>query len=843
MLQDFRYALRQMRANPGLSAVIVLSLALGIGANTAIFSLINTVMLSSLPVKEPGRLVLLAWGAHEWPKGLNQSGMGGPDNTGFRSGSYSLPYPFFETLQEHTELFSSVFGFAPLGTARQNTTIVADGQAMRVDAEMIAGDYFGGLGVTPLIGRLPTRGEEGQAVISYGYWARQFGRDSAVIGKAISINGLSFAIAGVTRAEFFGVQPGHTPDIWVPAIDSPALTPWAFRPRGNPSLMTQRAYWWLPVMARLKPGVTAAQVSAALDPAFQRFAGDALGLPTDSRGMPHLLAMPAGRGLDFVRRTFSEPLVILMAVAGLVLLIACANVATLLLARGAVRRREIAIRLSLGASRARLLRQLLTESVALAAAGGLLGLLAAAWGTRALTLLLPPGQRPDLDGAGLSTIVVAFTAAISILTGLVFGVVPAARATRFEVAGDLKPAIGFTHSARSRHGWDSGFVIAQVALSLVLVFGAALFVRTLVALQRQDLGVDARNLLVVGVDASQNGYSGARLVAVYENLLERLERTPGVLRATCSRLALFSGWVSNGSIAVGGVEAKPTGMDMHRNGVGPGFAETMGMTLRLGRTIDWNDIRAVRRVVVINEAASKYFFGDANVLGQRISFGPGPYRPAEDYEIIGVLQNAKYASVRGEAPRTAFMPFTAMPSALGSLSFEIRTAGDPLAIVPSVRRVVADIDPTLALADVRTESDQIAASLWQERLFAKLVSAFGALALVLACIGVYGTMSYAVARRTREIGVRMAMGAQGRHVLRGEIGRAMRLALAGVALGAPLTLGASRLVASRLFGVTPSDPLTMAIAIGVLVGVTAAAGYLPARRASRVDPMIALRAE
>src|SRR5947207_767633 len=268
MLQDVRYALRQMKANLGPTAVIVLSLALGIGANTAIFSLINTVMLSSLPVKKPDRLVLLAWGANEWPQGLNQSGMGGPDGTGFPSGSYSLPYPFFETLQEHTDLFSSVFGFAPLGTGRQNTTIVADGQAMRVDAEMIAGDYFSGLGVTPLIGHVPARNEQGQAVISYAYWARQFGRDPAVVGKTISINGLSFAIAGVTGPGFFGVEPGRMPDVWVPAIDSPALTPWAFRPRGNPSLMTQRAYWWLLVTARLQPGVTAAQVSSAVAPSL-----------------------------------------------------------------------------------------------------------------------------------------------------------------------------------------------------------------------------------------------------------------------------------------------------------------------------------------------------------------------------------------------------------------------------------------------------------------------------------------------------------------------------------------------------------------------------------------------
>jgi predicted permease len=385
-------------------------------------------------------------------------------------------------------------------------------------------------------------------------------------------------------------------------------------------------------------------------------------------------------------------------------------------------------------------------------------------------------------------------------------------------------------------------VIAQVALSLVLLFGAGLFIRTLVQLQREQLGVDARHMLVVDLDATQNGYTGPRLAALYETILERLQTLPGVQGVTASRLALFSGWVSNGPIAVAGLEAKAGGMTVYWNAVAPSFAETMGLKLRVGRPIGWEDLRAARRVAVINDAAAQYFFGSANPLGRTFTFG-AQMKPAEQYEVIGVVQNAKYGSVRGAMPRTAYVPFTAMTATLSGLSFALRTAGDPSAVVPALRRVVRDLDAGLALANVRSETDQIATSLWQERLFADLMTAFGLLAILLASVGIYGTMSYAVARRRREIGLRMAIGAQRGQVLRLILGGAMRLTLIGIVLGVPVTLAASRLVGSELFGVTPADPQTMIAAIVVLVAIMAGAGYWPAYRASRVDPMAALRAD
>ncbi len=845
MVQDFRYALRQLRASLATTTVIILSLALGIGANTAIFSLVNAVLLASLPVHDPGSLVSLSWGGHEWPRPLNQSSNGAPQGSGYRLGSYSMGYPFFEQIAGDRANFSAVFGFAPLGTGRQNTTIVADGVASRVDGEMVAGEYFTGLGTTPLMGRLLTHADDrpdgGSAVVSYALWNRRFGADPGVVGKRIAVNGLSFEIVGVTRPEFFGPEPGRSPEIWVPAIDAPALTPWGFRPPDTPSLMAVRTYWWLSMMARLAPGVDRARAQAAVGAEFQPFVTDALAIPAGSRMMPSLVVVPASRGIDALTQDFARPLVMLMVIVGLVLLIACANVATLLVARATARRREIAIRLSLGASRGRLVRQLLTESLTIAVIGGALGALAAVWGTRGLLLLLPEDQRMDV-ATGMNGPVLAFTAVVTLATGLLFGLVPALRATRPDVAADIKPSTGLRAGSGSRADLGSGFVVAQVALSLVLVFGAGLFIRTFSELRNEKLGVDTKNVLVVGLDATQNGYGGDRLLALYQSILERLPAIPGVANVTATRLPLFAGWVSNGPIAIQGMEPKPDGMVANYNGVGPSFAETMGLRLLVGRNIDGTDVRAARRVAVINEVAAQYFFGTANPIGRQFSFG-GPPDPSRLYQIVGVIQNAKYHRVRGPFPRTVYVPFPSMPAALGGIWLQIRTLTEPTAILPSVRRVLHELEPGLALANVRTESDQVADALWQERLLAQLVTMFGALALVLACVGVYGTMSYAVSRRTKEIGVRIAIGAQTGQVLRQELTRAIRLAVIGIGIGLPVALVASRLVSSQLFGVKTADPLTMVVAVVVLAAVTTAAGLVPAKRAAAVDPITALRAD
>jgi len=844
MLRDLRYALRQLRASPATTAVIVLSLALGIGANTAIFSLVNAVLLARLPVQDPGALVSLSWGGNEWPRPLNQSSNGAPQGSGYRLGSYSMGYPFFEQLAGDRETFTAVFGFAPLGGGRQNTTISVDGIVSRVDGEMVAGDYFTGLGTTPLMGRLLTRADDkpdgGAAVVSYALWNRRLGRDPGIVGKRILVNGLPFEIVGVTRPAFFGTEPGRSPDLWVPAVDSPALTPFGFRPPDAPSLMATRTYWWLAMMARLAPGVDRARAQAASGAQFRQFVTDALAIPAGSRLMPSLVVLPAERGIDALTQDFARPLVVLMAIVGVVLLIACANVATLLVARATARRREIAIRLSIGASRGRLVRQLLTESLMLAVIGGAIGVLTASWATRGLLTLLPEDRRMDV-ATGLNGSVLAFTAVVTLATGVLFGLLPALRATRPDVAADIKPSAGL-RAGGSRIDLGGGFVIAQVALSLVLVFSAGLFIRTLSELRNEKLGVETKNVLVVGLDATQNGYAGERLAALYQTLLERLPSIPGVANVTATRLPLFAGWVSNGPVTFQGIEPNAGGSVAHYNGVGPSFAETMGLKLRSGRGIDAADVRAGKRVAVINEMAAEYFFGTTDPVGRQFSFG-GRLDPARQYEIVGVIQNAKYNNVRGPFPRTLYVPYTAMPAMLGGLSVQIRTLADPTAILPSVRRIVQELEPGLALANVRTESDQVAEALWQGRLLAQLVTAFGALALALACIGVYGTMSYAVSRRTKEIGVRIAIGARAGQVMRDELTRAMRLAFIGVAIGLPMALLSSRLVSSQLFGVKPTDPVTMAVAIVVLTIVTGAAGFLPAQRAAGVDPIVALRTE
>jgi predicted permease len=842
VLRDLKFSLRNMARNPGLAAVIAASLALGIGANTAIFSLIRAVMLNSLPVREPDRLVLLHWHGDAWPRGLNQSGAGGPNNAAYKAASRSQAYPFFRTVAAQTDLFDSAFAFAPLGAERRNVTLSADGGAERVDGEMVSGDYFRGLGVAAATGRLISiddeRGGAQVAVLGYAYWSRRFGADPAIVGRQVSINHLPFTIVGVTAPGFFGVQPGRAPDVWVPMLNLQELTPWGFRPADTPSLLETRGYWWTHVMARLKPGVDEREARAKVDALFQSYVADAL--PEFDRATPpHIGFEPGAAGLDTLRASYAQPLYLLMAMAGLVLLIACANVAVLLLSRAMARRREFALRLSLGAARGRLIRQLLTESAMTAAAGGLLGLICAGWTSRALLLLVPPDRRPLLD-TPLDGFTLAFAAAVSTATALFFGLAPAILATRVELLPAMKQA--GTGQASSEHPahkiWSAAFVVVQIALSLVLLTGAALFVRSLTNLQRQSLGVDDRRLLVFGVDASQNGYGGDRLAALYEEMIKRLAAMPGAESASAARLRLFSGWVSNGSISVPGLDPKPS-MNLNTNAVGPDFARTTGMRLIAGRDLTWADIEGKRRVAVVTEEMARYFFDDVNVVGRRYSPG-NRYDPSGDFEIVGVVSNARYTQVRGDFPRTAYLPFTARGSLRG-LYMHVRASGDPLTLAASSRAIVQGLDASLAIVDMDAMSKQVGESLWQERLFARLTSAFSALALTLACIGLYGTMAYGVGRRRPEIAVRMALGARYSQVLWMILRQAVVLAIAGIAIGVPISLWTGKYVASLLFDLSPHDPVTLTLTAALLVGIASMAGYLPARRAALVDPAVALK--
>jgi len=840
-VRDLKFAARSMVRSPGLAAVVAASLALGIGANTAMFTLMRAVMLTSLPVRDPGQLVLFHWYGETWPRGLAQSGSGGPSSDAYKVSSRSQAYPFFRIVSAQRDVFDSVFAFAPLGVDRRNITLSADGGAERVDGEMVSGDYFRGLGVTTAAGRLISRDDERDgaqvAVLSYAYWARRFGADRGMVGRQITINHLPFTIVGVTAPSFFGVQPGRRPDVWVPMLNAPELTPWGFRPADTRSLLDARGYWWTHVMARLKPGVTEREARAKIDALFQGFAADAL--PEMDRAMPPHIGLESGAaGLDQLRG-YVQPLSLLMAMAGLVLLIACANVALLLLSRAMARRREFALRLSLGATRGRLIRQLLTESLMLAGAGGLLGLLCAGWTARALLYLVPADDRPLLE-TGLDGFTLAFAAVVSIGTAILFGLAPAILSTRVDLLPAMKQA-GSGQAQSEQPGqkrWSSAFVIVQIALSLVLLAGAGLFLRTLVKLQGQSLGVDDRRVLVFGVDASQNGYAGDRLAALYEEMIRRLAAMPGAEAASAARLRLFSGWVSNGPISIPGMEPKAS-MNLNTNAVGPDFARTTGMRLLAGRDLTWADVEGKRRVAVVTEEMARYFFGNVNVIGRRYSSGTH-YDAADDYEIVGVVSNARYTQVRGEFPRTAYLPFSAR-STLRGLYMHVRASGDPATLAASARSVVQGLDPALAIVEMDSMANQVGASLWQERLFAQLTTAFSALALTLACIGLYGTISYGVGRRRREIAVRMALGARYGQVLWMVLRQALALALAGIAAGIALSLWTGKYIASLLFDVSPRDPVTLTFTVVLLVAVAWLAGYFPARRAALVDPAAALK--
>jgi predicted permease len=846
-VQDVRFTLRHMGKHAGLSAVIALSLALGIGANTAIFGLIRGVILQGLPVQDPTRLVLLHWGADTWPAGLVQSGSGGPRGTRWRSTSRSLPFPFYREIAGDPALFASVIAFAPLGISRQNVTLAAGGLGERVDGEMVSGSFFTGLGVTASAGRVMSEADERAdarvAVLSHAYWIRRFAADPNVVGTTITINNLPFAVVGVARAGFFGVQPGRRPDVWIPFVDAPEVAPWGYRPAGGPSLLTVRDYWWVQVMARLKDGTDARQVAAEADSRFQRFVTDAL--PRVDRERPPRLGFePGAGGLDMVRGTYQRPLYVLMGMVGIVLLIACANVAVLLLSGSTARRREFALRLSLGAGRSRLVRQLLTESLMMATAGGLLGLLFAGWTSRGLLYLLPVAQRPIFDNS-IDAGVLAFAAAVSAATALLFGIVPALVGTRVDLLPALKQsASGTVASDHPAHRiWSSTLVVAQIALSLVLLVAAALFVRTINHLHAQPLGVEHDRLLVFGMDPSQNGYAGDRLAAIYGEMLQRLQAVPGVQSATATRHRLFSGWVSNGPIHIPGEQPKTTGMMLFSNAIGPTFARTTGLTLLAGRDLTWDDINGRRRVAVVNDAMAQYFFGNASaVVGRRFGFGTKP-DPASEYEIVGIVSDAKYGNVDGAFPRTAYLPYTANRAALGELHLIVRTNGDPLHLAAAAREAVRRVDSNISVVNLDSMANQIDDSLWRERLFARLTSTFGLLALTLACVGLYGTIAYGVGRRRAEFAVRAALGAARPQILWMVLRRALLLAAGGVALGIPLSLWSGRFIAAQLVGVTTRDPAAFVAGAAILIAVAGLAGYIPARRATLIEPAAALKQE
>ena len=855
--QDLRYGARMLARTPGLTGVAVLSLALGIGANTALFSVVDAVLLKKLPVREPDRLVLFKSLSDAKFDTGGYNGVSDRDESG-RTVRTSFPFQTYARLRERQGgVLSDVFAFGGVGL-----NVNAGGEADVASGQAVTGNYYAALGVEPFAGRVINDEDDRPAappvaVLSHRYWQKRFGADPAAVGRQINLNNVPFTVVGVAPPGFDGtMQVGTSPDVTIPV---------AWEPQVNTerSRMAGAGVWWLRVMARLKDGATPEQARAGMEAAFrqsvvehraarlaqaQGAARQAALRPLAPEEVPRLGADSGAQGEMDTREGYQRPLYMLLGVVGLVLLVACANVANLLLARAAGRQREIAVRLALGASRRRLMRQLLTESVLLAAVGGALGVLLAFWIKDGLMSVgVWGGGRMGALDPRLDLRVLAFTTALSLLTGVLFGLAPAWQATKV----DLTPAL--KESARSSSGvarsWLSkSLVVAQVALSLLLLLGAGLFLRTLVNLRRVEPGFNTRNLLLFGVEPGLVGYKDERLAELYRRLAERLEAVPSVRSVTFSRNALLSRASSSRNFylpgAAAGADGRPAQAgEVYVHQARENFLEAMGIPLLAGRALSERDDARAPRVAVVNQTFARQFFGGENPVGRRITFDA---EKPDEVEIVGLARDAKYTSLRAETPPTAYLPWLQELRSAGSVFFEVRTAGDPEAAVAEVRRAVREVDANLPVNNVKTQIEQADETLALERLFAKLLSLFGLLAQTLAAVGLYGVLAWSVARRTHEIGVRMALGAARADVLRMVLRQGMTLTLAGVALGLLGAYALARYLESltgMLYGVEPADPLTFALIALLLTLVALLACHVPARRATKVDPMVALRYE
>jgi predicted permease len=852
MLGDLRFALRVLGNDKGWTAIVVLSLALGIGANTAIFSALNGLLLKSIPVHEPDTLVRLRYaGRNDMVTSSSDYGYSDKDARG-RDIRATFSYPMFLQLQAANQTLSEMLACAPAG----QVNLVVDGHAEVASTFASTGNYYRMLGISARLGRTIMPDDDRPdappvAVVSSKYWQSRFGGNPNVVGKAVTMNGVPVTIIGVLPAEFTGVQRplGEPQDVSIPLALDRQLTMelGGVRDHGKePPRLDQPTYWWLQVMGRLKPGVAPEQVQANLEGVFQHTARAGLAsylasLPDEDRAfsrnrerrdVPSLTVDSGARGIYDPGTTELRAASILSAVVVLVLLLVCANVANLLLSRAAVRTREISVRLSIGATRWRLLRQLLTESLLLSSIGGAFGILIGYWGRR----LLPGAEAAR--GQELDWRVLSFVAAVTVITGIVFGIAPALRATRLNVSAALKDSSRSVVASRSVLG--KMLLVLQVAISLVLLIGAGLFLQTLRNLRSVDVGFNPQNLMLFRVSPGLLRYDEARYRDIYDRLISEVRSTPGVRGATLSNVMLLSGSVNSSDVHLQGATYTPgqRGNSMNRIVAGPEFFETIGIPLQAGRTFTNRDHQKAPKVVIVNEAAVRKFFAGQNPLGRRFGYSP---ETSGEMEIVGVVRDAKYSQVRGEAPPTMYVPHlqAAMPRAV----VQVRTAGDPVSAVGAIREALRRVDPALPMQDVFTQMEQVERRMEQERLFARAYALFGALALVIAAIGLFGLMSYSVSRRTNEIGIRMALGARRGDVLGQVMRESAILVVAGVAVGLAAALGTGRFIAAQLYGLEPADVATNGIAIVLLMSVAGVAGFLPARRASRVDPMVALRCD
>ena len=834
---DLRYAVRMLKKAPGFTAIAVISLALGIGANTVIFTYTKSLLLDKLAVPHPDslRLLALASGKHSVMRGVFDGFMT-TDKSG-RMISASFTYPVYKFLRSHNHSMEELFGFLRFG--RETATV--DNVAKAVQMELVSGNYFRALDVKPLLGRAIDDADDGAvgsgpvADISYSYWTQQFGRSPSVIGKKIAVNSIPITIVGVTPEDFTGTYSTQdVPDIFLPFSMQPIVMP-----LGKKSMLTDPKLWWVMVMGRVKPGVPVQTAQAALNASLNDAVRATMTVGKNQE-VPTLLIKDGSRGLDMGLLFFAKPAYVLTALAGLVLLLACANLANLLLARESNRQREMCVRLALGASRGRVLRQVLTESLMLSLAGGAAGLLIGYVGRNAVPRMMST-EFARIHMVRFDWRIFAFATAVSVLTGLLFGIGPAWQATRTQVNSGLKDSA--QTATKRRHNYaGKTIVVVQVALSMLLLVGAGLFVRTLANLDHSHLGFRPENILLFDLQPPRARYKPAQSNAVYHQIAERMRAVPGVDSVSLSLVSLISGGMNNAAFIPEGAGdgGKREWRFADFNIVGEQFFKTMGIPLIAGRSFAETDTASSTPVAVINEALAKKYYPNTDPIGRRFKMDP---KSAEYIQIVGICGNTKFASLR-DAPDPAFYtPYRQNKDGFWGMTFEVHTRMPVASILPQVRDIVGGIDRDLPLIHVRTQMEQIRESTRQDRMFVDLTSGFGLLALVLSCIGIYGILAYTVSRRTNEIGVRMALGAQPRRILRMVLREAWWLTFVGVVVGMGAALAMGRLIASMLYGLKPYDPWTLGAAGLLLAAVAIAASWVPARRAAGVDPMQALRHE
>ena len=830
ILADLRLAVRGLRRSPLFALVAILSLALGIGANTAIFTLIDQMLLRKLPVAEPERLVM-----------LYQQGSHNGSNMGIRMHSY----PLYQDLQQKAEPLQEV-----LCRRLVPASVSVDNQTERVDAEMVSGNFFTMLGVKPALGRVFSSEEDDRiyrghpvVVLGYDYWVNRFARDPGVVGKTIRVNNYPMTIVGVSARGFAGLDPAQAPQIRVPILMKPVMVPdweWVH--------FDDRRTRWVQVFGRLKPGYTLASAAAPLQGLFMQVRNYEMTLPAakdwsqysrDRFMQGKLLVEAAAMGYSGLRNDFSTALMVLMCMVGLVLLIACANVANLLIARAFARQREIAVRLSLGASRGRLVQQLLVESLALSFAGAVMGVFLSVVLTRSLLSLVPSGSSPILISARPDLRILAFTLILTSLTGVIFGLVPALRASRVDLWETLKVTVGSITGGSGSLFLRKGLVTAQVALSFLLLFGAGLFVRSLQNLQKTDTGVALDNLVAFQLSPALSDYDTPRAMALYQQLQERLRSSPGVKSAAFAAVPILSGdeWDSSTSVE-GHRPADGEDMQAFMNALSPGYFETMQIPILEGRDFKIGDAKDNSKVAIVNRRFAEHFFKGGSAVGKHLGRGVGP-KTTMDVEIIGVVADSLYEGPREGVRRQVFVPNWGKNSAV----FYVRTRNASASAYGLIRNEVKQLDSAMPVYGLKTLESQLDETLLTDRLIALLSAGFGVLATLLASIGLYGVMAFAVARRRKELGIRLALGAQPWFVIWLVMREVLLLLSIGLGVGLPAALALGRYVSSQLYGIEGHDPGVAITTIVLLAVVSAAAGLIPAHRASRIDPILALRHE